>query len=87
MLLGSASENAVVTAPDTLWAATLTIPSAEVPNAAVIGLAGSSGIRFVADVGLRDSLIVWCKETISSSRRTWSGSQMQPRTELGPGRW
>lgn len=59
MLLGSASENAVVTAPDTLWAATLTIPSAEVPTAAVVGLAGSSGIRFVSDAALRDSLIVW----------------------------
>ena len=73
-LLAAASENAVVSAPDTLWAATLTIPSVEVPTTAVVGLAASSGIRFVADAALRDSLIVWpgrLRDQLVNQEESW----------------
>jgi len=73
-LLDSASEGALVTTPDTLWAATMTIPSVEIPTTAVVGLAGSGGIRFVPNAGLRDSLIVWpgrVEDRLGNQEESW----------------
>ena len=73
-LLDGAPEGALVTAPDTLWAATMTIPSVEIPTTAVVGLAGSGGIRFVPDAGLRDSLIVWpgrVEDRLGNQEESW----------------
>ena len=73
-LLDGAPDGQVVTAPDTLWAAALTIPTIEVPTTAVVALLGSGGIRFVSDANLRDSLIVWpgrLEDRLGNQAESW----------------
>ncbi|MBT8460978.1 MAG: hypothetical protein KJO44_00540 [Gemmatimonadetes bacterium] len=73
-ILDAAQEGQVVAAPDTLWAAALTIPTIEVPTTAVVALLGSGGIRFVSDAELRDSLIVWpvrLDDGLANQRESW----------------
>lgn len=63
-LISSVSEGELVETPDTLWAATLTVPEGVVPTVAVDALASTGALAHVRSRTLRDSLGAWPSQVV-----------------------
>ena len=63
-LISAVAEGEVVETPDTLWAATLTVPEGVVPTVAVDALASTGALAYVRSRTLRDSLGAWPSQVV-----------------------